>query len=148
MKLHIDENGCDIVRAFFNREPTKYTTPFCFYETLSAFKLKWKRKEIDKDKYLDSARRLTAWYGAATQRIDDLNFSGHTVYAEAKRIVEKTSLDLSDAFQILSVKRGYFSPLCGDSTTILVTADKELADAARCEGLRTWYFMDTTQPPP
>ena len=55
VKLHIDEDGSDIVRAFFNRESTRYTTPFCFYETLGTFKLKWKRKEIDKDKYLDAA---------------------------------------------------------------------------------------------
>jgi hypothetical protein len=47
-------------------------------------------------------------------------------------------LDLSDAFQIMSVKRGYFSSLTNDSATVLVTADNSLAQAARSEGLRVW----------
>jgi predicted nucleic acid-binding protein len=144
VKLHIDEDGSDTVRAVFNAEPTKYTTPFCFYETLSVFQLKWKKGTITLEKYLDAAWRLTAWYGAATRRIDDLDFSGHGVFSEAKRIVEKTSLDLSDAFQLLSIKQGYFSPLCGDSATILITADEELAKAARSEGIRALYVMDKT----
>ncbi len=56
-------------------------------------------------------------------------------------IAERSRLDLSDAFQILSVKKGYFSVLASESSTVLVTADKELADAARAEGLRAWSLM-------
>jgi predicted nucleic acid-binding protein len=146
VKLHIEEVGSEVVRAFFNAEPTKYTTPFCFYETLSAFKLKWKRNLITLDQYLDAARRLTAWYGAMTRHINDLNFTDHQVFAEAKRIVEKTRLDLSDAFQILSIKQGYFSALCGDSATILATADWDLAKAARAEGIPAQYILDKAPP--
>jgi hypothetical protein len=45
-------------------------------------------------------------------------------------------IDFSDAFQILSVKKGYYSRLCGKSQTVLVTADGELAKAAELEGLK------------
>ena len=55
-------------------------------------------------------------------------------------------LSLANAFQIVSVKEGYFSHLVNDSKTVLVTADKLLAAAARAEGLRVWSAME--EPPP
>jgi predicted nucleic acid-binding protein len=70
-----------------------------------------------------------------------LNFTEPNTFVEAKEIAQRNQLDLSDAFQILSVKKGYFSVLVNESSTILVTADKELAGAARNEGLRAWNLM-------
>jgi predicted nucleic acid-binding protein len=67
-------------------------------------------------------------------------------FNEAKSLAEKTALDLSDAFQVLSVKAGFFSPLVGDSATILVTADKRLAQAATGEGVRAWYCLEDPAP--
>jgi hypothetical protein len=65
------------VRPYFNGEPTKYTTPFCFYEVLNVLKSKWLYKgKLTKEQYLDAAFRLTAWYGASSRRISDLDFSG------------------------------------------------------------------------
>jgi predicted nucleic acid-binding protein len=147
VKLYISENGADIVRSYFRSEGTKYTTPFCFYEALNVLKVKWRyRKEITKDQYLHASLDLTAWYGAASERVNDLDFTSPMIFADAQRLVDKTSLDLSDAFQILSVKSGYFSDLVGNSRTILVTGDKELADAARAEGIRAWNFMEEPAP--
>jgi predicted nucleic acid-binding protein len=118
------------------------TTPYCFYETMNVLKGKWKHKgQLTPEQYLDAAFRLTAWYGASSSRIKDLDFTNPSTFAEAKDLAQKSGLDLSDAFQILSVKKGYFAPLVNDSATILVTADKELADAARVEGLRVWNPM-------
>jgi hypothetical protein len=60
-------------------------------------------------------------------------------------MIDKYQLDLSDAFQILSVKA--FAPhMIGGSRTILVTADKELAKAARAEGLRVWSVLEEPAP--
>lgn len=59
---------------------------------------------------------------------------------------EKHGLDLSDAFQIHSVKEGFFSNMCGDSKTYLVTADKKLAKAARAEELRVWSVLEEPAP--
>ena len=147
VKLHVDEAGAEIIRPYFDHEATKYTTPFCFYEALNVLKVKWLyRKEITKEQYLDAAFRLSAWYGAVSRGIKDLDFTLPTTFADAKRLAEKTSLDLSDAFQILSVKTGYFSGLVGESTTIFVTGDRDLAVAARAEGLRAWYFMEEPAP--
>jgi len=61
-------------------------------------------------------------------------------------MADQHQLDLSDAFQILSVKEGFFSRSCGDSQAILVTADRELAKAARVEGLSVWSVLDEPAP--
>ena len=148
VKLEIDETGSDVVRAYFNREPTKYTTPFCFYEALSVLKGKWlNRKEITKQQYLKAAERLGARYRAMTAQVKDLDFTDRQIFPVALQIANVTSLDLSDAFQILSVMGGYFAPLVGDSTTVLVTADAKLAEAARNEGLRVWSVLEEPPPP-
>lgn len=141
-KIFADEPCSELARDYFRSRSTKYTTPFCFYEAMNVLKGKWKHKgQLTIDQYLDAAFRLTAWYGASSSKIRDLNFTEPTTFAEAKVIAVRSQLDLSDAFQILSVKKGYFSVLVNESSTVLVTADKELADAARAEGLRAWNLM-------
>jgi len=146
-KIFADEPHSEIVRQYFGTRATKYTTPFCFYEALNVLKGKWKHKgQLSKSQYLDAAFRLTAWYGASSARVKDLNFTDPATFAKAKVIAERTGLDLSDAFQILSVRSGYFSALVNESSTVLVTADKELALAAKSEGLTTWSVAE--EPPP
>ena len=141
-KVFTDEPGSDVIRQYFRGRSTKYTTPFCFYETMNVLKGKWKHKgQLTLEKYLDAAFQLTAWFGASSARVKDLDFTDPLTFAEAKAIALRSELDLSDAFQILSVKIGYFSVLVNDSATVLVTADRELAEAARQEGLRAWDLM-------
>ena len=147
VKVYAEEPMSDVVRSYFQSRATKYTSPFCFYEALNSLKSKWiHRAQLTREQYIDAAFRLTAWYGAATERIRDLDFTDPMVFVSAKQLVERTGLDLSDAFQIVSVKEGYFSHLVNDSKTVLVTADKLLAAAARAEGLRVWSAME--EPPP
>jgi predicted nucleic acid-binding protein len=147
VKLHIDESGSGIIQAYVQSEPTTYTTPFCFFEALNVLKVKWLyRKEISKEKYHDVSLTLTSWFSGSSKRIRDLDFTDPLVFMEVKNLSDKYSLDLSDAFQILSVQKGFFSSLARDSKTILVTADESLAHAARNEGLRVWYFL--TEPKP
>jgi predicted nucleic acid-binding protein len=141
-KVFTDEPRSDVVRSFFHAQATKYTTPFCFYEAMNVLKGKLKYKGLlTFDQYLNAAFRLTAWYGASSSNVKDLDFTEPMMFALAKNIAEDSNLDLSDAFQIVSVKFGYFSPLVNDSATVLVTADEELAVAARREGLRAWNVM-------
>lgn len=142
VKIYSDEPCSDVVREYFKRRATKYTTPFCFYEAMNVLKGKWKFKgQMTIDEYLDASFKLTAWYGSSSSRISDLDFTETATFFKAKEIAERNQLDLSDAFQILSVKNGYFSVLANDSSTVLVTADKGLADAARGEGLHAWNLM-------
>jgi predicted nucleic acid-binding protein len=146
-KVFSDEPGSDVVRDYFRTRATKYTTPFCFYEAMNVLKGKWKHKgQLTIDQYLNAAFQLTTWYGASSSKVKDLNFTDAVTFAEAREIANRSHLDLSDAFQILSVKTGYFSVLVSESSTVLVTADRELAVAARTEGLRAWNLMAEPAP--
>lgn len=148
IKVFSLEVGSDVVRDYFNnRSPTKYTSPFCFYEALTALKAKWLyRKELSKTEYLEATFKLLAWFGAATRHTKDLNFHEPATFFKVRELAEKHGLDLSDAFQILSVREGYFSVLVNDSQTVLVTADEALARAARAEGIKTWYCIGEPEP--
>jgi predicted nucleic acid-binding protein len=147
VKIHAQEPASEIVRSYFNSRALKYTSPFCFYETLNILKSKWlHRNELSRDEYLYAAFNLTAWYGVTSSKIEDLDFANPITFGNAQSLVERTGLDLSDAFQILSLKQGYFSGNINNSQTVLVTADKDLAVAARAEGLRVWYAMEESPP--
>ena len=147
VKLYVEEAGSKELREYWAQESTKYTTHFCFYEALNALKVKWLyRKEINFNQYDSAASQLIVWFGATMRQIDDLDFISPSVLTSVGGLVTKYSIYFSDAFQILSVKEGFFSPLCGGSQTVLVTADKKLAKVARLEGLRVWNLMK--EPPP
>ena len=68
----------------------------------------------------------------------DADLTNPEAFRAVRELVERTDLDLSDAFQIFSVKYGYFSVLAGESRTVLVTTDGALAAAARSEGISVW----------
>ena len=148
VKVFSSEAGSDLVRDYFNnRSPTKYTTPFCFYETLGVLKVKWLyRNELTQAEYTDAAFRLVAWFGASTRYAKDIDLKDPTVFVRVRELAAKHSLDLSDAFQIVSVKDGYFSHLINDSKTVLVTADESLAKAAQLEGVKSWYCLGEPEP--
>lgn len=146
-KVFADEPGSDIVREYWHLGRMKYTTPFCFYEAMNVLNGKWKHKgNMTAAQYFDATFELTAWYGASSDEVKDLDFKDPLTFTDTRALAERNSLDLSDAFQIMSVKRGYFSILVNDSSTVLVTADKDLASAARSEGLRVWNVL--LEPPP
>jgi predicted nucleic acid-binding protein len=141
------EDGSDIIRRYLQGEPTQYTTLFCYFEALNVLKVKWLyKKEIPKDAYHEATFSLTAWFSYISKRVPDIDFTSAMVLQEVLALSDRYSVDLSDAFQILSVKKVYFSPFSGDSKTVLVTADKTLAKIARVEGIKAWYFL--TEPKP
>jgi predicted nucleic acid-binding protein len=135
-KLYLDEPGSVELRQFW-KVPTRYTTPFCLYETLGILKRNRLKDRLTKERYLRAATELVAWFRASQSR-NDIDFTQPKVFAEAKKLAEQTDLDLSDAFQLLSLRDGYFSGLIGNSATLLVTADEALARAARDMQLRVW----------
>lgn len=147
VKVWVDEAGCGLVRQYFNTQsPTKYTTPFCYFETLSAMKRKWLHGDISREVYLNAAFGMTVWFQASRRKVKDLDLTHPPTFLRAKEIVERHEIDLSDAFQILSVKEGYFAPLVNDSQTLLVTADEKLAKVAEAEGLKAWYCLAGSAP--
>ena len=120
-------------------EPGAYTTPFCFYEALNIFKSKWKYQgQLAEAEYVRCCKSLVAWFGGITRRgfVNDPDLTSPEALAWVAQTVSATSLDFSDAYQLYSVKHGYFSVLSEDSRTVLATADKNLATVARNYGIR------------
>jgi predicted nucleic acid-binding protein len=147
VKVWIDEPGGGAVRNYFNSQSsTKYTTPFCYFETLSVLKGKWLRGTLTRDQYLTAAFAVTVWFQASSRQVKDLDLTHPPTFIRAREIVERHEIDLSDAFQILSVKEGYFSPLVNDSKTLLVTADEKLAKVAETEGVKAWHCVSGSAP--
>jgi predicted nucleic acid-binding protein len=151
VKLYVKENGSDILEGYLQNQATRYTTLLCFYEALTVLKVKWLYKKdpkdsITRDQYLEAAYSMSAWFTHVSRRYKDLDFLSHDVFHNARSIAERYCVDLSDAFQILSVKEGCFSGLAGDSKTLLVTADKKLAVVAKKEGICAWYILGEPAP--
>jgi len=144
---YIKEDGSEKLEQYLRDQPTKYTTPFCFYEALNVLKRKWKFDEmITKDKYLSTAFSMTAWFSHISRSIKEVDLLTPSVFSEVMNIVRRHDLDISDAFQIISVKKGFFSHMSGDSQTLLVTADEELAKAARKEDICSWNILRESAP--
>lgn len=143
VKVFTDEPFSGVVRTYWHSRPTKHTTPFCFYESLNVLKAKHRnRGQLTETEYLKAAFELTAWYGASSKQVRDLSFEDPQTFAQTRGLAQRHKLDLSDAFQVMSVKQGYYSRLVNDSRTVFVTADVQLARAARAEGLRVWSVTE------
>ena len=149
VKLYIDEDGSEKLRSYWSIEPTKFTTSLCFYETLTQLKVyHFYRKVLDLAAYKEATLDLCSWFSTVVRSIQAPNFFSPRIFFEAQHIAEKYKTDLSDAFQICSIKEGFFSKLSGESKTILVTADNKLAKVARCEGIRVWNVLKEQAPLP
>jgi predicted nucleic acid-binding protein len=144
LKRYIDEDKSDVLRRYWDMEPTRFTSSFCFYEALTRLKAHFRRR--DPNGYKKSTVDLCAWFSAMLRQTPELNFTSPEVFFNASRLAEKHALDLSDALQILTLQEGYYSRLINNSRTILVTADRSLVRAARAEGLRVWNLMDDDPP--
>lgn len=147
VKLFVVEENSDVLRKYFNDHSTFYTTSLCFSEAIGVLKVKWMyRREITQDQYLAAMNDLMASFAYESIGIDEIEIKDREVFREVERLVETYSLDISDAFQIYTLKTGFFSVLAGDSKPILITGDSGLAEATRNEGLRVWDCM--TEPSP
>jgi predicted nucleic acid-binding protein len=148
VKRYVEEPGSDIIRRYLECETSPYTTPFCYFEALSVLKAKWLyKKEISKGEYHKAAFSLTAWFSYVAHDVPDIDFTDPLIFQEVQNLSDRYSIDLSDAFQIVSVKQGYFSSLTGGSSTILVTADRKLARVAKKMGIKAWDFLSEPNGP-
>ncbi len=147
--LRTSEPYSSQVRSWCAKEPGAYTTPFCFYEALNIFKSKWKnRGQLTEAKYVECCTSLGAWFGGIRRRgfVNDPDLTNPDALAWVARAVSSTSLDFSDAYQLYSVKHGYFSHLGPESRTVLATTDRSLAIVARSYDIRAIDLTRETAP--
>ena len=116
------------------------------YETLRILKRHMLKGTLARVDYFKHATHLVSYFRAAQSQMQDLDFTDMEVFNDVKELAEDSGLDLSDAFQVLTLQAGYFSVLVGGSQTLLVTADEALAAAARKRGLQVWDCVRETMP--
>jgi predicted nucleic acid-binding protein len=98
------------------------------------------RKEISDERYLAACDDLLAHAASGRIELEDIEIKDRSVFIEMKALAQKYRIDVSDAFQIFSVKKNYFSRFDSDSKPILITADKELAAATPFASLSVLSF--------
>ena len=147
VKIFVIEDGSDRIKQYFENQSGFYTTSLCFAEALGVLKSKhFKRGKMSEEEYLTSADELLGLLSAGIIEIEDVNISDRSIFCEVEALARKYRIDISDAFQIVSVKGNYFSQFKSDSKPILITADADLARAARSESLRVWNIIEESEP--
>ena len=147
LKLVVDEDGCQRVRDYFSENSVFWTTSFCFFETLGVLKaMCFYRKNINQTKYLIASEEMVSLFRNESISIEEVNIQEYLIFNETEHISKKYSLDIADAFQIVTLKKGFPSRLEGGAKTIFITCDTKLANIARIEGLRVWNAMKEEKP--
>jgi predicted nucleic acid-binding protein len=143
--LLVREPGGEAVREFFNAETNFCSTPLCIAEALGVLKRKWP-KILTTDEYFTAVQRLIidAWSGRI--RLDDLGMLEPSILRAVEAKAREHGLDMSDALQLETIKKGYFAAFVGGSAPVLITADDGLARAARTDGIRVWQCRTETRP--
>jgi len=141
-----EEPGRDALRKYYRDHASRYATSYSITEALSAFKRKYLRREINKDSYIKYVEDFINGVIGCNLEIDEVDILNPIVTNEAARLMKKHDIDFLDCFQIVTILHGNNRLLFADSKSILITADKDLAKAARAEGARVWEC--TSEPPP
>ena len=82
-----------------------------------------------------------------TFQIDEIDVLLPVVSKEFEQLVGKYKLDFVDCLQVATLKHEKYRIFDGPSKSILITADRELAKAARSENARVWECSSEDPPP-
>jgi predicted nucleic acid-binding protein len=159
VKLYVNESGSQQVREFVYSNTNFRTTWICLAEALSCMKSKWVGRQskdnatkIEPDKYFEATHKLIIDWRMRID-FDDLELVDPSIPLEVERMVKKHKLDYSDAFQLITIKKGKYSkfayesaPNAYESALVLITGDKRLASAAESEGIRVWNCTGGSAP--
>ena len=147
IKVLVEEPDSSLVVEYFKGPHLFYMTSLCFAEALGVLKAKYfHHNQITEKGYLNRSYRLTGWVRDRRVKLDEVPLTEPKVFEEVEAIVKKYHIDTSDALQIVTIKNGNFSNFSGESQSLLITADGDLAKAARNEGLIVWDCVREPSP--
>ncbi len=141
-----EEPGRAALLEYYRYHPSKYATSYSVTETFSAFKMKFVRGRISESQYVKYVQDFIQTVIGANLQIDEVSILSPAVASEAVRLIQTHKIDFLDCFQIVTILQGRFRALSSESKSILITADRGLAKAARAEGARVWEC--TSEPAP
>ena len=147
IKVLVAEPDSSLMAEYFKGSHSFYMTSLCFAEALGVLKAKYfHHRDITEKGYLNRSYLLTEFVRNRRIKLDDVPLTEPKVFEEVEAIVKKYQIDASDALQIVTIKKGNFSNRVAESQSLLITADGELAKAARNEGLEVWDCIHEPSP--
>lgn len=141
-KLFFTEDGSDAVRNNIGKASVNFTSSHCLAELIGIIKCKWlyrkdNQGKITKDEYLKVSYQLMAEIRNDTYQIEHVDISDFQIFNKVEAYCTKYNIDLVDALQIFILLER-FHYIEGETKPLFITADEDLAKAARNEGLTVW----------
>jgi predicted nucleic acid-binding protein len=148
IKVLVEEPDSLPIAQYFRGPHPFYMTSLCFAEALGVLKAKYffRPKPITEKGYLNRSYLLTVWVRDRRIGLDEVPLTEPEVFEEVEAIIKRYQIDISDALQIVTIKKGKFSSFASESKSLLITADSDLAKAARNEGLLVWDCINEPSP--
>jgi predicted nucleic acid-binding protein len=103
------------------------------------------RNELTHEQYIEASYYFSALLRDKL-KVEETPLKDRAFWDGAEAISKRYRLDLIDAVQIHSVARGQHSDLVDESRSLFITADRDLAAAARSEGVDVWDVMNEEAP--
>jgi predicted nucleic acid-binding protein len=141
VKLVVDEEFSKELRDHCGKQGViSATTSFCFYEALGVLKSKWINKKrpdsITEETYLSACEALcTLVEDEQIQLDDEVEIHNRPSFNESEKLTKKYKIDLSDSFQLVSLRKGMLAKLKTEIVPTLISEDDEIYRAAIGEGL-------------
>jgi predicted nucleic acid-binding protein len=143
-----EARGRDALREYYwSNTASVYASTYSVTETLSAFKRKHLNGRISDTLYVEYVEKFLRRTIGLNLRVDDtVSILSPVVRTEAERLFWAHKIDFLDCLQIVTIKHGQFQFMEENSKSILITADRALAQAARSEDVKVWEC--TAEPAP
>lgn len=157
VKLLVQEEGSEKLQQYMkdpDHSSNLFMTSFCVAETIGVVKRKflteWIKEhghEKAQQKYLDTCAVFIGQLEGKMIEVHDIPITDPNTFSKVDKLAKRHRLDVIDAFQLVTLKEGFVSPLRStQSECCLITADYGLAKAAREEGLKVWDYVRGNPP--
>jgi predicted nucleic acid-binding protein len=141
VKLLVDEAGSDVVRSYFGLHSVFAATSLCIGEVLGVLKTQLRQRRISKEQYFSASEELMAHIRNRTIAVEEVPLADRAVFDQTERAATAHSIDIVDAHQLVTLERGFLGALPGEARCVLITADSDLAKAARIRNLSVWNCL-------
>jgi predicted nucleic acid-binding protein len=138
VRLVAEEIDNQALREYFTHHRVFWTTSFCFAKALGLLKAMHNRQLISRGGYQSACDELLTHLRNRSIRIEEVEIAKKSVFEEVEAVAEAHSLDLIDALQIVTLKRGFSSKTRREGKTMLITDDTDVADTVRSSGWCVW----------
>lgn len=150
VKLVVAEAGSQELRDYCEQQGIICaTTSFCFYEALGVLKLKWvnqKRQDhISEETYLAACEELCALVEDEQIQLEEVAIYNRLSFNESEKLTKKYKIDLSDSFQLVSIREGMLAQLKTPIVPVLISEDGGVYKAAAGENLKVLRICELQQ---